>query len=123
MRSKRPGRPLPGDIKLLDPDIRQVLGAPGGGADRCPGQVARQERVAAPGEHPGEHADGAPGLERPAVPGRRELGQADRVLALFVPALLEAPRIDCGLVHGVEVACWEGDRGRQRSNTSCGRVK
>ena len=63
---------MPGDIALLDPDVRQVAGAPGGGADRGLGDVVRQERVAAPGEHLGEHADGAPGLEGPAVPGGQE---------------------------------------------------
>ena len=122
MRSKRPGR-MPGNVALLDPDVRQVPGAPGGGVHRGRGDIARQQRVAAPGEQVSEHADGAAGLEGAAVPGRRELRQADRVFALLVPAVLEAPGIARGLVHGIEVARSEGDGSRQRSSTSCSRVK
>src|SRR6185312_4416072 len=78
------GRPLPGNVALLDPDVRQILGAAGRGADRGCGDVAGQQRVAARGEQAGEDPDGAPGFEGAAVPGGRELGQADRVLALLV---------------------------------------
>ena len=116
-------RPPPGDIALLDPDMGQVLGAPGRGLGGSRGDVAGQHLVAARGEHPGEDPDGAAGFESAAVPGGREQRQADRVLALLVPAVLEAPRVGRGLVHGVEIARRHGHRGRHRSSTSSGRVK
>ena len=82
-------RPSAGDVALLDPDVGQVLGTPGRGR----GDVAGQHLVAAPGEHPGEDPDGAAGFESAAVPCGREQRQADRVLTLLVPAVLEAPGV------------------------------
>ena len=43
MRSKRPCGHWPGDLSLLDPDLRQVAGALGGGLDRGRGDVAGQQ--------------------------------------------------------------------------------
>src|SRR5205823_526817 len=117
------GRPLPGNVALLDPDVRQILGPAGCGADRGGGDVAGQERVAARGEQAGEHSDGAPGLECAVVPGDRELGQADRVLALFVPAVLELPRVGRGLIHGIEIGRRKGYWKGHRSSTSWSLVK
>ena len=121
MRSKLPGRPIRGDLAPLDADLRHVRGAPRRGPDRGRGEVAGQQAVAAPGEHLGQHADRAARLEGAAIPARRELREADRVLAPLIPAVLEPPRVAGGLVHGVEVAApgAGGDRGGHRSSTSC----
>ena len=124
MRSKRPDGHCPGDFPLLDPDLGQFPGPAGRGRDRGGGEVARQQGAAARGEHPGEHADGTARLEGGAVPFGREQGQADRVLAPLIPAVLEPPRVGRRGVHAVEVARAEGHRcGSHRSSTSPGRVK
>ena len=106
--------------------MRHIPGALLRGPDRGRRDVAGQQAVAAPGEHLGQHADGAAGLEGAAVPPRRELGQADRVLAPLIPAVLESPRVRGGLVHRVEVARPQragSHRSAHRSSTSCALVK
>ena len=119
-------RPVPGDIAPVDADMRHIPGAPLRGPDRGRRDVAGQQAVAAPGEHLGQHADGAAGLEGAAIPPRRELREADRVLAPLIPAVLESPRVRRGLVHRVEVARPQrtgGYRSGHRSSTSWSLVK
>ena len=122
MRSKRPAGHCRGSWRRSTRTCgRSRCG--GRRPDRGLGDVARQQAVAAPGEHRGEHADGAARLEGVPVPAFGELREADRVLALLVPAVLESPRVAGRLVHGVEVVRWQGDGRGQLSSTSCGRVK
>ena len=63
MRSKCPPGQRRGISPPLDADMGQIPGAPLGGLDRGRSDVARQQAVAAPGEHLGQHADGAAGLK------------------------------------------------------------